>query len=321
MKKFILINGLLLISIYNIAAQETGNGLSSLTIETINEAVYEVIVKKNEPIDVTYEKELPMHLIPYAVRNDKYISIGSAFAIESNKYVSAAHVMPIGDGSQYREVFIRDKKGNVFEIDNILNYSDHRDFVVFNLKNKKAAKFLSIDKNPVLNEKVYAVGNALGEGIVIRDGLYTSNTPEQENGEWKWIRFSAAASPGNSGGPLLNKNGKVIGIVCMKSSNENLNYALPIGEALTEKPIAISHKQIKYGLDNMSYSDYDIYHKEFNLPDTYKSLNEKFEKDTKEYTEKILKGMFNKYEKEIFPRGPSQKICFIQIIQRYFPIL
>lgn len=45
-----------------------------------------------------------------------------------------------------------------------------------------------------------------------RDGIYTSDTSEDRNGEWRWIRFSAVASPGNSGGPLLDKDGKVAGI-------------------------------------------------------------------------------------------------------------
>src|SRR5581483_8096915 len=91
---------------------------------------------------------------------------------------------------------------------------------------------LDTNAKPSLNSVVYAVGNALGTGVVIRDGLYTSDTPEDENGRWKWMRFSAAASPGNSGGPLLDQDGKVIGVVLMKSPNENLNYALPIGEVL-----------------------------------------------------------------------------------------
>jgi S1-C subfamily serine protease len=38
-------------------------------------------------------------------------------------------------------------------------------------------------------------------------------TPEARYGNWKWLRFSAAASPGNSGGPLLDSKGNVIGIV------------------------------------------------------------------------------------------------------------
>ncbi|HPY53987.1 MAG TPA: hypothetical protein PK505_08365, partial [Treponemataceae bacterium] len=58
--------------------------------------------------------------------------------------------------------------------------------------------------------EVFSVGNALGDGIVIRNGVYTSTTYEDQNGEWKWIRFSAAASPGNSGGPLLQVKGRCL---------------------------------------------------------------------------------------------------------------
>jgi serine protease Do len=41
-----------------------------------------------------------------------------------------------------------------------------------------------------------------------------------------------ATSPGSSGGPLLDAEGRVLGVVTAKSPNENLNYALPIGRVL-----------------------------------------------------------------------------------------
>ncbi|HEY8287755.1 MAG TPA: serine protease, partial [Acetobacteraceae bacterium] len=91
--------------------------------------------------------------------------------------------------------------------------------MVFSLASPPAEDALTPDTRPPLNQVVYSVGNALGTGIVIRDGLYTSDTPEQQDGSWKWMRFSAAASPGNSGGPLLDASGKLIGVVLMKSAN------------------------------------------------------------------------------------------------------
>lgn len=42
----------------------------------------------------------------------------------------------------------------------------------------------------------------------------------------------SGASPGNSGGPLCDGEGKVIGIVIGKSPNENLNYSPPIARVL-----------------------------------------------------------------------------------------
>jgi S1-C subfamily serine protease len=202
--------------------------LGSRVMDTISEAVYEVVVLKPTKDSLQYEKPLPMDLIPYSIRTDKYYSIGTAFAISPSEFVSAAHVMNLGSGSQFKEAFLRDRQGKVYSIEKVLKYSKNQDFIVFSLRNAKVKKFLSVNQRPRVNQKVFAVGNALGEGIVIRDGLYTSDTPEEEAGEWKWIRFSAAASPGNSGGPLLDRDGKVIGIVLRKSPGENLNYAVPI---------------------------------------------------------------------------------------------
>ena len=82
---------------------------------------------------------------------------------------------------------------------------------------------------------MFAVGNALGEGVVIRDGVYTSDSPEEQDGKWNWLRFTAAASPGNSGGPLVDRHGQLIGVVLRKSPSENLNYALSIAQVLGAK--------------------------------------------------------------------------------------
>lgn len=43
------------------------------------------------------------------------------------------------------------------------------------------------------------------------------------------LQTDAAASPGNSGGPLINRDGSVVGVVTFKIvGGENLNFAIPI---------------------------------------------------------------------------------------------
>ncbi|HTY95212.1 MAG TPA: serine protease [Steroidobacteraceae bacterium] len=203
--------------------------LDTATHQQILAATFEVVQLKPPEQTVTYERALPLELIPYQQRVDKYRSIGTAFAIGPNRYVTAGHVLVLGMGSQFGPPALRDAAGEVYDIDRVLKYSDDQDFVVFSLKREPATrKTLAIGSNPPLNDPVFAVGNALGQGVVIRDGVYTSDTPEEANGRWKWLRFTAAASPGNSGGPLVDKNGRVIGIVLRKSESENLNYAAPI---------------------------------------------------------------------------------------------
>ncbi len=158
-------------------------------------------MKKPEKDPLTYEKPLPLELLPYIERTDAYQAVGTAFALGSNTYVTAAHVLLAGMDSQYGSPALRRTDGSVYAIDRILKFSSYQDFVVFSVQIDPAPPGLDTNQQPQIDDPVMAVGNALGEGIVIRDGLYTSATAEEQDGRWKWIRFSAAASPGNSGGP------------------------------------------------------------------------------------------------------------------------
>lgn len=200
--------------------------------KAVRAATFEVVLRKTETDPFSYEKPLPLDLVPFVIRNDKYWSIGTAFAIGANQFVSAGHVLLAAVGSQFGAPSLRDSAGGVYVIDQIQKFSAHQDFVVFSVANPPAVTPLTTTAERKLDDVVFAIGNALGEGVVIRDGLLTSETPENQDGRWKWLRFSAAASPGNSGGPLLDAGGRVIGIVTAKSPNENLNYALPIQLAL-----------------------------------------------------------------------------------------
>jgi serine protease Do len=198
----------------------------------VRASTLEVVLRKVEADPLSYEKPLPVEMIPYVVRTDAYWSIGTAFAVGPNTYVSAGHVLLAAVGSQCGTPALRDTAGHVYPIDRVLQFSGHEDYVVFTVSGAPPAVPLPTSADHQLDAAVFAVGNALGEGVVIRDGLLTSETAEQQDGRWKWLRFSAAASPGNSGGPLLDADGRVIGVVLAKSPNENLNYALPIGRVL-----------------------------------------------------------------------------------------
>lgn len=279
--------------------------LDRTTIEAVSNATFEVVVLKLSDDPLTYERPLPLDLIPYAIRKDQYYSVGTAFAIGPNQWVTAAHVLDFGHKSLYKTYRLRDSRGKVYDIGEILKYSLRRDFVVFNIKDSSNVEPLATNAAPRVNDKVYAAGNALGQGIVFRDGLYTSDTEEEQDGEWKWIRFSAAASPGNSGGPLLDPQGRVIGVVLRKSANENLNFALPISEVLKARDgVAEVDTKMVYKIDNMpDMSSTDRLRKEIALPKSYTELDALVTAALDGFGVKLKDDLLAQQRDRIFPNG------------------
>jgi serine protease Do len=284
----------------------------NLDAKHISACVYEVIVPKPTNDSLTYEKPLPLDLIPFAIRNDKYYSIGTAFAYNETEFVTAGHVMNVWLKSQFGEICIRDTKGNVFSLDKVTKFSSRRDFMVFTIKGRISEEHLEINSNPELNEKVYAVGNALGQGVVIRDGLYTSNTPEEIDGTWNWIRFSAAASPGNSGGPLLDKNGKLVGVILSKSPNENLNLALPIDEVRKDyEGNAEIYDKYHYSIEIMDATKSGILNTKVKLPMSFGAFKDAVINIQKEFLSNLTKEMLAENKDQMFPNGTgSNKLLY-----------
>lgn len=306
-----LLHRLVLMAILGLSGMATVHAasLDPAVLPKIEAATFEVVQAKpvNDPL--TYEKPLPLDLLPYQERTDKYHSIGTAFAIGNNRYVTAGHVLLAGVGSLWGAPELRDAGGHVYPIGKIEKFSLRQDFVVFSLAQPPAtAVALDIDSKPALNQVVYAVGNALGTGVVIRDGLYTSDTPEQQSGSWKWMRFSAAASPGNSGGPLLDKDGKLIGVVLMKSQNENLNYALPISEVLkAPADQAVIDERTSYQFDAFDATNSSLFKASFALPVSFAQFSSTVQKLFNEHADAQLKALLASQSATLFPHGAGSR--------------
>ena len=270
----------------------------------IRASTFEVVLKKPDKDAVTYEKPLPLELLPYQERTDAYKSIGTAFALGHNTYVTAAHVFVAGIDSQYGAPALRATDGKIYAIGQIQKYSAHEDFVVFSLAQDPQPPGFATSLTPHVDDPVLAVGNALGEGIVIRDGVYTSETPEEQDGRWKWIRFSAAASPGNSGGPLLDADGRVIGIVIAKSPNENLNYGLPIGRMLDAPDGTARFDQRRLAtLSFMTGTKTTVLKDEFALPLDWSRFNRAYQAVTDRHNDAARQDLLTTFADTLFPKG------------------
>jgi len=83
----------------------------------------------------------------------------------------------------------------------------------------------------VVGERAVSIGNPLGLEHTLTDGLVSSRRMYEGRA---WIQMSVPVSPGNSGGPLFDMHGEVIGITTAQIGStgraQNLNLAVPVNE-------------------------------------------------------------------------------------------
>jgi S1-C subfamily serine protease len=85
----------------------------------------------------------------------------------------------------------------------------------------------------VVGERAISIGNPLGLEHTLTDGLVSARRMYEGR---PWIQMSVPVSPGNSGGPLFDLRGEVIGITTQQvlgglfGRAQNLNLAVPVNE-------------------------------------------------------------------------------------------
>ncbi len=82
-----------------------------------------------------------------------------------------------------------------------------------------------------VGDLVFTIGNPLGLERSVTQGIVSSTT--RTHGHLRFIQTDTAVNPGNSGGPLFNARGEVVGIVCAgQTFFEGLGYGIPLDEVL-----------------------------------------------------------------------------------------
>jgi len=103
-------------------------------------------------------------------------------------------------------------------------------------KNLPAAP-IGLSSDLMIGETVVAVGNPFGLSGTVTTGVVSAlgrSVPSQEQGRTytDFIQTDASINPGNSGGPLLNIEGKVIGInVAIYQNAQGIGFAIPVDRA------------------------------------------------------------------------------------------
>ncbi|GLH66357.1 S1 family peptidase [Geothrix edaphica] len=289
-------------------AQETA--LAPAVKARVTEASFEVVVLRPDPDKdpVSYEKELPWDLVPFNIRNDRYISIGTAFAVSKTELVTAHHVFkPVHASMGYQTCFIRDAKQNVWEVDQILALDEQRDVIRFTVKGRTFDRWLDLRPGFQVNETVFTVGNAYGEGLVIRPGEVIGTLPEPMRGAWSILKSSAGVNPGNSGGPLVDPQGRVVGLV--QGKKDNICYSLPTDElkAVKANTAAFDNKiSFSFALFPENSKALD---RTFNLPlpRRYADLRKELAARESAFYTQSMDNLFSSLGAELFPGGEASE--------------
>jgi S1-C subfamily serine protease len=191
-----------------------------------------------------YKKALPsvVNILSTAVAFDFFYGPvpqqgqGSGFILDKEGHIlTNNHVI---DNAQQVEVTLSDKHKYKAKVVGVDKGHDLALLQIANAPNLQPAT-LAESTNLTVGQRVYAIGNPFGlsgtmtRGIIsaIRSIRGPGNSPIEDA-----IQTDAAVNPGNSGGPLLNSRGEVIGITTLIANNgadqsSGIGFAIPVNTA------------------------------------------------------------------------------------------
>jgi putative serine protease PepD len=169
----------------------------------------------------------------FVVSEDGYILTNAHVVSESGQAVSTVTVIFKGSGSEGTQV-----EGTVVGAD------ESTDVALIKIDPSQTPGLVPVtlgDSSKVtVGEAVVAIGNPLGLDFSLSSGVVSATDRELQSPNGSTItggiQTDAAINPGNSGGPLIDANGRVIGINeqidSQSGGNEGIGFAVPINTAV-----------------------------------------------------------------------------------------
>jgi hypothetical protein len=291
--------------------------LSANLLDLVQNSVFEVVIEKPAEDYLVYDRELNWENVPFAIRTDNYYSIGTAFAISNTELVTAFHVIHLGYESMiFSKYFIRDSQGTVYEVDQITGGSNEKDYLIFTVKGKTFNKFFQFERNYKIGDPVFSIGNAMGEGIVVRNGLILGTVPEEDSGRWNLLKSSADGNPGNSGGPLVTPNGKVVALVTARQ--DNIIYSLPADVILDGDRSVLSYRtKFRFGHLILTNNLNNTLEMSVPLPDTYTGVRDTIRAVYEKNYDTSMSALFDEAPQYI--NGPNNAFILDSSLSSSFP--
>ncbi len=178
--------------------------------------------------------------------------MGSGFIINTDGYIlTNYHVI---NGAKEVTVTLSDGQEVTASV---VNYDSDKDIAMIKLNgNVEVPGVVELGNSDALQpgEEVVAIGNPLSKELssTLTKGIVSAlnRSVETQSGvNTNLIQTDAAINSGNSGGPLINTKGEVIGINTLKASNgaEGIGFAIPIND-VKEKIDSLSKPILNLGV-------------------------------------------------------------------------
>lgn len=147
-------------------------------------------------------------------------SLGSGFAVGSNCIVTNAHVIQHPQRVSVLTYGGTEQKAQVIGMD------EDQDIAVLVVEEGNYP-VLTIAKDIQIGEDVFAIGAPKSMAYTLTKGVISAK--EREMGAYTYVQTDAPINEGNSGGPLLNASGEVVGMNTMKMlDSEGIGLAIPM---------------------------------------------------------------------------------------------
>lgn len=176
-------------------------------VKEINKTNRDVSILKNKPA-------APVTTLPAKIE-PKVDFRGTGFLIDGKGYlVTNAHVI-----SKMKNIYVENNKGDYFNATSI--YTDNNvDLAILKINDTSYKTITnlpySIKKtNSDLGEHFFTLGFPRNE-IVYGEGYVSAKSGN--DGDSTAYQLTVSANPGNSGGPVINLNGEIIGVITAKDS-------------------------------------------------------------------------------------------------------
>jgi serine protease Do len=166
----------------------------------------------------------------------KVASLGSGFVIDGNEglVVTNNHVIEGAD-----EITIVFRDGSKLKVEKVLGTDGKTDLALLKVKPERPLKSVKFGSSEQLRvgDWVLAIGNPFGLGGSVSVGIISAKQRDIQSGPYDdYLQTDAAINKGNSGGPLFNMEGEVIGvntaIISPTGGSIGIGFAVPSDVAM-----------------------------------------------------------------------------------------